>query len=72
MGLGVGILLVVVGLILILQVFPDIPNVDDSTLGWILLAVGVLGIVLVLVLNAQRSRTTHVEERRYDDGGRRF
>ena len=72
MGLGVGILLVVVGLILILQVFPDIPNVDDSTLGWILLAVGVLGIVLVLVLNAQRSRTTHVEERRYDDGGRRY
>ena len=72
MGLGVGILLVVVGLVLILQVFPDIPNVDDSTLGWILLAVGILGIVLVLVLNAQRSRTTHVEERRYDDGGRRY
>ena len=72
MGLGVGILLVVVGLVLILQVFPDIPNVDDVTLGWILLAVGVLGIVLALIMNAQRSRTTHVEERRYDDGGRRY
>jgi divalent metal cation (Fe/Co/Zn/Cd) transporter len=70
MGIGVGILLVVVGLVLILQVFPDIPNVNDSTLGWILFIVGVLGIVLVLVLNAQRSRTTHVEERRYDDGRR--
>jgi divalent metal cation (Fe/Co/Zn/Cd) transporter len=72
MGIGVGILLVVVGLILILQVFPDIPSVDDVTLGWILLAVGVLGIVLALIMNAQRSRTTHVEERRYDDGGRRY
>ena len=72
MGIGVGILLVVVGLILILQVFPDIPSVDDATLGWILLAVGVLGIVLALIMNAQRSRTTHVEERRYDDGGRRY
>jgi divalent metal cation (Fe/Co/Zn/Cd) transporter len=72
MGIGVGILLVVVGLVLLLGVFPDIPNVNDQTLGWILLVVGILGIVLVLILNAQRSRTTHVEERRYDDGGRRF
>jgi Domain of unknown function (DUF6458) len=72
MGIGVGILLVVVGLVLILQVFPDIPHVDDATLGWILLAVGVLGIVLALVMNAQRSRTTHIEERRYDDGDRRY
>jgi divalent metal cation (Fe/Co/Zn/Cd) transporter len=72
MGIGVGILLVVVGLVLLLQVFPDIPNVDDVTLGWILLAVGLLGLALALVMNAQRSRTTHVEERRYDDGGRRY
>lgn len=70
MGIGVGIVLVVIGLILILQVVPDIPNVDDPTLGWILLVVGALAIVLVLILNAQRSRTTHVEERRYDDRGR--
>ena len=38
--------------------------------GWILLIVGVLAIVLALVMNQQRSRTTHVEERRYDDGRR--
>ena len=67
MGLGVGIVLLVVGLVLILGVFPDIPQVDDITLGWILLVVGALGIVLVLVMNAQRSRTTITERRARDD-----
>jgi divalent metal cation (Fe/Co/Zn/Cd) transporter len=66
MGIGVGILLLVVGLVLILGVFPDIPQVDDITLGWILLIVGALGIVLVLIMNAQRRRTV-VERRDYDD-----
>ena len=67
MGIGVGILLVLAGLVLILGVFPDIPNVDDITLGWILLVVGALGIVLVLIMNAQRSRRTITERRDYDD-----
>ena len=71
MGIGVGILLLVIGLILVLGVVPDIPSVDDVTLGWILVVVGVLGIVLALIINQQRTRTTHVEERRYDDRGRR-
>lgn len=66
MGIGVGIVLLVIGLVLILGVFPDIPQVDDITLGWILLVVGVLGIVLVLVMSAQRRRTV-VERRDYDD-----
>jgi membrane protein DedA with SNARE-associated domain len=66
MGIGLGLVFVVIGLILVLGVVPDIPHVDDVTLGWILLVVGILGIVLALVLNMQRSRTTHVEERRYD------
>lgn len=68
MGIGVGILLLVLGLILVLGVV-DLPAAVDnvvatSTLGWILLLAGVLGIVLGLVMNKQRSRTTHVEERR--------
>jgi Domain of unknown function (DUF6458) len=67
MGIGVGIVLVVIGLVLILGVFPDIPQVDDITLGWILLVVGALGIVLVLIMNAQRSRTTITERRAPDD-----
>ena len=66
MGIGVGIVLLVVGLILVFQVVPDIPGVNDTTLGWILAVVGVLAIVLALVINQQRTRTTHVEERRYD------
>lgn len=71
MGIGVGIVLLVIGLVLVLNVLPDIPQVDDVTLGWIFVVVGVLAVVLALVMNQQRSRTTHVEERRYDDGGPR-
>jgi hypothetical protein len=44
----------------------DIGFIDDVALGWILLIVGILAIVLALVMNQQRSRTRHVEERRYD------
>ena len=68
MGIGLGIFLIVVGLILVSGVINvDTSWVDLTTLGWILLAAGVLSIVLGLVWNAQRSRVTHVEERRYDD-----
>jgi hypothetical protein len=66
MAIGTGIALLVLGLVLVLGVLPDIPNVDDVTLGWILLIVGVLGLVLSLVINAQRSRRTVVEERHYE------
>ncbi len=68
MGYGVGILLLVIGLILTLGAV-DLPSavtdvVQADVIGWICLIVGALAIVLVLVTNQQRSRTTHVEERR--------
>ncbi len=67
MGIGVGVVLLVLGLILVLDVIQfDINFIQDETLGWILLIVGILAIVLSLVINAQRSRTRHVEDRRYD------
>lgn len=67
MGIGLGIVLALVGLILILGVVNvDISFVDDGPLGWILLIVGIAAIGLALYLNQQRSRTTHVEERRFD------
>jgi uncharacterized membrane protein HdeD (DUF308 family) len=67
MGIGLGIVFVVIGLILVLGVVEfDISLVDDVALGWILLIVGILAIILALVMNNQRSRTKHVEERRYD------
>lgn len=69
MGIGLGIVLLVIGLILAFGVI-DLPDSLDSvvateTLGWILIAAGVLAIILALVMNHQRSRTTHVEQRRY-------
>ena len=67
MGLGLGIFLIVLGLILVSGVIEyDINFIEDNTLGWILLAAGVLSIVLGLIMNQQRSRTKHVEERRVD------
>jgi hypothetical protein len=68
MGFGVGILLLVIGLILTLGAV-DLPSsitdvVDANVIGWICLIVGALAIVLVLITNHQRSKTTHVEERR--------
>jgi uncharacterized membrane protein HdeD (DUF308 family) len=67
MGIGLGVVLLVLGLILVLDVVQiDIGFIDDQGLGWIFLIVGVLAIVLALVMNQQRSRTKHVEERRYD------
>lgn len=68
MGIGIGIFLLVLGLILLFAVkeFPASVQevIEPTTLGWILAIVGVLAIVLGLVMNQQRSRTTHVEERR--------
>ena len=67
MGLGLGIFLIVLGLILVSGVIQyDINFIEDVTLGWILLAAGILSIVLAFVMNHQRSRSTHVEERRVD------
>jgi flagellar motor component MotA len=68
MGIGLGIVLLVIGLILALGAV-DLPAaIDDAiateTVGWILIVMGALALVLALVMNQQRSRTTHVEERR--------
>jgi fumarate reductase subunit D len=71
MGIGVGILLLVIGLILLLGVIEEFPQavtdiIEIDTLGWICTIVGILAIVLALVMNQQRSRTTHTVERRHD------
>ena len=67
MGIGLGIILLVLGLILLTGAV-DLSALDEfiasETLGWILVIAGVLSLVLALVMNQQRSRTTHVEERR--------
>ncbi|GAA2002778.1 MULTISPECIES: DUF6458 family protein [Nocardioides] len=65
MVIGLGIVLIVVGLVFVLDVITlDLANVEDTTLGWILLAAGVLAIVVSLIVNQQRTRSVHVTERR--------
>lgn len=68
MGIGVGIVLLVIGLILVTGAV-DLPSsvtdhIDAQTVGWICVIVGVLALVLAVVINSQRRRTTHIEERR--------
>ena len=70
MGIGIGIFLVAVGAIIVFAVDVDIPGVENFSLGWILIACGLLAIILALVMNAQRAHTSHtsrVEERRIED-----
>lgn len=66
MGIGIGIVLIVVGAILLWAVQVNIPFVSDDTLGIILIVAGILAVILALVMNAQRSRTKHVQETRYE------
>ena len=71
MGIGLGVVLLLLGLIFAFDVVNLPASIDDvvatNTLGWILIIVGVLAIVLALVMNSQRSRSTRVvEERRVD------
>jgi uncharacterized membrane protein HdeD (DUF308 family) len=66
MGIGLGIVLIVIGAILLFALNINIPYVSDNTLGMILIVAGALTLILALVMNAQRSRTKHVQENRYE------
>lgn len=59
MGLGLGILLIVGGAILAFAVNVSVEGVDLQLVGLILMAAGGLSLVLGLVMNAQRGRTSH-------------
>ena len=70
MGLGVGLLLAAAGAILAFAVTDNVSGVNLHAIGWILLAVGLFGIVLSLVFWSSwagpgywsRRRTTYVDE----------
>ncbi|HMI33189.1 MAG TPA: hypothetical protein VK499_03595 [Propionibacteriaceae bacterium] len=66
MGIGAGIVLIVIGAILLFALNIDMPFVSDDTLGIIFIVAGALALILALIMQAQRSRTKHVEERRFD------
>lgn len=70
MGFGVAIVLLVLGAILVTGAV-DLPaSVDDviatTTVGWILILAGTLGIVLGLIATRRSSHTTIVEEQHRD------
>ncbi len=70
MGLGVGLILAAVGAVLAFAVNTTVSGVNIHTIGWILLIVGIVGILLSLVFwsswagpgyFAGRRRTTYVD-----------
>jgi hypothetical protein len=49
MGLGVGIFLAAVGAVLAFAVNTNVSGVNIHTIGWILLIVGIVGIILSMI-----------------------
>ena len=67
MGIGLGIVLLLAGLVLALEVVTyDLPYVDDYKLGVLLIVVGAATVGLALVWAGLRSRRASVEEHHYD------
>ena len=73
MGLGVSLFLIAVGAILTFAVNATVSGVDINTIGWILMIVGVVGLVLSMIFwsswggpgywgNGGGRRRTYVEE----------
>ena len=69
MGLGVGIVLTALGAILAFAVNTSVSGIEIKTIGWILMAVGILGIVLSMIFwsswggpGGARRRTTVVDD----------
>ena len=69
MGLGVGIFLAAIGAILAFAVSATVSGVNIHAVGWILLIVGILGIVLSMIFwstwggpGYERRRTTVVDD----------
>lgn len=61
MAIGSGIFLLVVGAILAFAVNDSVDSVDLGMIGYICMGAGVLAIIISLVVNAQRSKSTHTE-----------
>jgi hypothetical protein len=71
MGIGVSIFLIAVGAILAFAVNYDINGLDIAVVGYILMIVGLIGLIMTAFIFGPRrtaGRDTVVEERRtYDD-----
>jgi hypothetical protein len=73
MGLGVGIFLTAVGAVLAFAVNATTSGINIHTVGWILMIVGIVGVVLSMIFwsswagpgyfsNGSRRRTTTIDE----------
>ena len=72
MGLGVGIFLIAIGAILAFAVHTSTSGFDINTIGWILLIVGIVGVLISMIFWSSwagpgywtngRRRTTYVDE----------
>jgi len=69
-SVGTGLALATVGSIFTWAVDIDLPYVYDGSLGVILLAAGVIGVIAAIVMDFQRQRSRQVVEYRYPDGSR--
>ena len=49
MGIGVSILLIAIGAILAFAVSAEVSGIDIQVIGWILLVVGILGMLLSMI-----------------------
>lgn len=61
MALGTGIFLIVIGAVLSFGVKDNVDWVNMPVVGYIFMGVGVLALILSLIMNAQRGKTTHRE-----------
>jgi hypothetical protein len=74
MGIGVGLLLIAIGAVLAFAVTAHVNGVDLDTVGWILMAVGLVGIVVDMIWwhswNAWRAGPVYARRATYvDDPG---
>ena len=70
MAIGTSLFLLAAGAILTFAVEAEFAGIDIEVVGIILMVIGGLGILLSLFM-LNRSRTTRVERRYYDDGSPR-
>ena len=71
MGLGVSIFLIALGAILAFAVNTEVSGIEIQTVGWILLVVGIIGLVMSMMFwsswggpgSLSRRRTTYVDDR---------
>jgi|GEM_PF-266883 len=61
MGIGGGIALIVIGAILAFGVRDSIDAIDLTTIGYICMGAGALALILAIIMNSQRSNTSHRE-----------